>query len=271
MIIAEVYIHLRSEVDDRAQQERFGQALNEYAIDAARRFLDDCYLEIIVEEGSTKGKARVHKALTVALAIYGATADYESFCKQVGVMYANTEWFMKTVAQCVQYGEVPGSTYERRIEKRHKTTGKLKQVGEMVIELNDVAHLMSPDQFREKTDELIAKLGEIQKEVSEDEMRHLLKALSLENFRGSPTREPLDLFRSPNVLHRPRTAEEEFDQMVFEIADQDDDHVGETRVMPIPHRIYEQYTHVTKDDAKRSDIVEIDVEQHREPPQQLEH
>lgn len=271
MIVAEVYVHLRSEVDDRAQQERFGQALNGYAISAARRFLDDCYVEVIVEEGSTKAKVRVRRALTGLLMFYGATADYESFCRQVGVMYSNTEWFLQIVAQRVKYGEVPRTTYDRRIERRYKTTGKLKQVAELILELNEVQHQMTAGQFREKTDELIAKLGEIQREVSEDEMRHLLKALQLENFRGAPTREPLDLFRSPNILYRPRTEKEEFDQTVFEIAHQDADHMGETRVVPIPPRIYEQHTHVTKDDPAVTEFVEKEVEHRRQPPQELEH
>lgn len=102
-------------------------------------------------------------------------------------------------------------------------------------------------------------------------MRHLLKALSLENFHGGPAREPLDIFRSPNVLHRPRTEQEEFDQMVFEIADQDDDHIGETRVVPIPHRIYEQYTHVRKEEPAEVQFIEVEENQRREPPQELEH
>lgn len=269
MIIAEVYIHLRSEIDDRKEQERFGAALNEYAVSAARSFLEDCYVEVIVEEGSTKAKVRVRRALNALIIIYGLTADYESLCKQVGVMYANTEWFLQTVAQCVKYGEVPNTTYDRYVAKRHKTTGKLKQVAEMVLELNEVQHLMTADQFREKTDALISKLGEIQKEVSEDEMRHLLKALSLENFRGGPTREPIDLFRSPNVFQRPRTEEDEFNELIIDLA-QDDDHVGETRVVPIPHRIYEQYTHVTKDEPA-IEFIEVEENQRREPPQELEH
>jgi hypothetical protein len=273
MIVAEVYIHWRS-AGSRSQQERFGHALNEYAIDAARRFLDECYLEVIVEEGSTKAKVRARRALTAALMIYGATADFDSFCRQVGVMYANTEWFLKTVALRVQYGEIPGSPdAELRIEKRHKTTGKLKQIAEAVLELNDNHHRMSAGLFRVVADELIAKLGEIQREVSEDEMRHLLKVLSLENFHGTPTKEPLDLFRSPNVLHRPRTEEEELAEIALQIA-QDHDHIGESRILPIPHRIYEKHTHVRKDELVNTeieDIEDIEARQRREPPQILEH
>lgn len=93
--------------------------------------------------------------MNARIIIYGLTADYESLCKQVGVMYANTEWFPQTVAQRIKYGDVPNTTYDRRVDKRHKTTGKLKQVTEMVLELNDVQHLMTADQFREKTDALI--------------------------------------------------------------------------------------------------------------------
>ncbi len=139
----------------------------------------------------------------------------------------------------------------------------------MVLELNDAQRLMPADQFKEKTDALIAKLGGIQREVSDGEMRHLLKVLSLENFRGGPTREPIDLFRSPNVFQRPRTEEDEFNEFITDIA-QDDDHVGETRVVPIPHRIYEQYTHVTKDEPKM-EFIEVEENQRREPPQELEH
>jgi hypothetical protein len=270
MIVAEVYIHLRSEVDNREQQERFGQALNEYAIGAARVFFDDCYVEIIVEEGSTKAKVRVRKLMNALIIVYGMTADFDSFCKQVGNAYANTEWFLQTVAQRIKYGEVPNTTYDRRIEKRHKTTGKLKQVAEMVFELNDVQHLMTAEQFHEKTGALIAKLGEIQREVSEGEMRHLLKVLSFENFRGSPTREPFDIFRSPNVLQRPRMEEEELEELITDLA-QDDDHVGETRVVPIPHRIYDQYTHVTTEEPAAVDFFEVEENQRREPPQELEH
>jgi hypothetical protein len=68
--------------------------------------IEDCYVEVIVEEGSTKAKVRVRRALNALIIIYGLTADYESLCKQVGVMYANTEWFLQTVAQrctCPQY------------------------------------------------------------------------------------------------------------------------------------------------------------------------
>jgi hypothetical protein len=49
------------------------------------------------------------------------------------------------------------------------------------------------------------------------------------------------------------------------------DHVGETRVVPIPHRIYEQYTHVTKEEAAAVDFFEVEENQRREPPQELEH
>ncbi|MHC2708420.1 hypothetical protein ACVIWV_007713 [Bradyrhizobium diazoefficiens] len=54
MIAAEVYIHLKSEAAERAEQERFARALNEYAVEAARRFIGECYVEIIVDEGSTR-------------------------------------------------------------------------------------------------------------------------------------------------------------------------------------------------------------------------
>jgi hypothetical protein len=152
MLVAEVYIHLKSEVDERTEQERFGQALNEYSIEAARRFIGDCYIEIIVDEGSTKAKARVWKTLTALLTIYSATADYDSFCKQAGIIYQNADWFLSTVAQRVKYGEVPGSTYERRIERRYRTTGKLKQVADLLLELNDHQHLMTANQYHEKID-----------------------------------------------------------------------------------------------------------------------
>jgi hypothetical protein len=246
MLVAEVYIHLKSEVDEREQQERFGQALSEYATDAARRFIGDCYVEIIVDEGSTKAKARVWQSLTLILTVYSVTADYDSFCKQAGVIYQNTETFLNTVAQRVKYGEVPATTFDRRIERRHKTTGKLKQVADLLLELNDNQHLMTANQYHEKIDGLIEKLGEIQKEVSEEEMRHLLKVLSIETLHArAPEREPIDLFRSPNVLHRPRTESEEFDQEISEII-QDEDHVGETRVVPIPRRIFHHATLVQK-------------------------
>ncbi|WP_334364402.1 hypothetical protein [Bradyrhizobium sp. AZCC 1578] len=265
MIIAEVYIHLRSEANIREEQERFGAALNEYALDAARRFLEDCTIEVIVDEGSTKAKVLVRRTLNTLILIYGLTADFDSFCKQVGTAWSNTTWFMQTVAQRVQYGEVPGTTYDRRIEKRHKTTGKLKQVAEMVLELNDVKHLLTAEQFREKTDALISKLGEIQREVSEDEMRHLLKALSLETFHGAPTKEPIDLFRSPHLLQRPRTEEEEYNDMIAELA-QDDDHIGETRIAPIPGRIYERYTHVPKEEPETKASIEIKPRPSLYPP-----
>jgi hypothetical protein len=103
MLVAEVYIHFKSEVDEREQQERFGQALSEYATDAARRFIGDCYVEIIVDEGSTKAKARVWQSLTLLLTVYSVTADYDSFCKQAGAIYQNAEMFLNTVAQRVKY------------------------------------------------------------------------------------------------------------------------------------------------------------------------
>jgi hypothetical protein len=269
MLVAEVYIHFKSEVDERAEQQRFGQALNEYATDAARRVIDDCYVEIIVDEGSTKAKVQVWKSLTVLLTIYSVTADYDSFCRQAGVIYQNAEWFLNTVAQRVKYGEVPKSTYDRRVERRHKTTGKLKQVADLLLELNDNQHLMTANQYHEKIDGLIEKLGEIQKEVTEEEMRHLLKVLSIENLHArSPGREPLDLFRSPNVLHRPRTEEAEFDQMIFEVT-QDDDHVGEARVLPIPRRIFHQSTHVKKPVEPKIDFRELDIDWGDTTPKQL--
>ncbi|MHC2708419.1 hypothetical protein ACVIWV_007712 [Bradyrhizobium diazoefficiens] len=165
--------------------------------------------------------------MSAVLTFYSVTADFESFCKQVSTAYTNTEWFLTAVAQRVKYGEVPGSTYEGRIERRHKTIGKLKQLAELVLELNDNHPLMSAKEYQENIDKLIAKLGGIQKEVSDDEMRHLLKVLSLENLHShTPGRRPLDLFRSPNVLHRPRTEEEEFNEIIADIT-QDDDHVGD--------------------------------------------
>ncbi len=48
---------------------------------------------------------------------------------------------------------------------------------------------------------------------------------------------------------------------------QDDDQVGETRVVPIPHLIYEQYTHVTKDEPIM-EFIEVEENQRREPPQE---
>jgi hypothetical protein len=246
MIAAEVYIYLKSEIDERPKQERFAQTLNEYAIEAARRFIGECYVEVLVEEGSTKAKVRIHWLMTAALTVYSVTADYDSFCRQVGVIYTNVELFMSAVGQRVRYGEVPATTFDRRIERRHKTTGKLKQVADLLLDLNDNEHLMTANQYHDAIDALIEKLGEIQKEVSEEEMRHLLKVLSIENLHArSHDREPLDLFRSPNVLHRPRTEQEEFDEMVTDLA-QEDDHVGETRVVPIPSRIFHQYNHVER-------------------------
>jgi hypothetical protein len=136
--------------------------------------------------------------------------------------------------------------FDRRIERRHKTTGKLKQVADLLLELNDNQHLMPADQYHEKIDGLIEKLGEIQREVSDEEMRHLLKVLSIETLHArAPGREPLDLFRSPNVLHRPKTESEEFDQEISEII-QDEDHVGEPRIVPIPRRIFHHTTLVQK-------------------------
>ena len=260
MIVAEVYIHLKSEVDERSEQERFAQSLNEYAVDAARRFIGDCYVEIIVDEGSIKAKARVWQSLTVLLSIYSVTADYDSFCKQAGVIYQNAELFLNTVAQRVRYGEVPTSTYDWRVERRHKTTGKLKQVADLLLELNDNQHLMTANQYHERIDGLIEKLGKIQKEVSEEEMRHLLDVLSIENLHArTPGREPLDLFRSPDVLHRPRTEEAEFNQTIFEVA-QDDDHVGEARVLPIPRRIFHRSSHVKEPVKPIVDRRELDID-----------
>jgi hypothetical protein len=269
MIIAEFYVHLYSEADNREQQERFGRTLHEYAVGAAQYFLGDCEIEVIVEEGSTKGKVRVRRLLTGMLMFYGAAADYESFCKQVGVMYANTEWFLKTMATRVQYGEVPDGIYDRRAEKRHKTTGKLKHLAELVLELNDAQHQMSAKQFQEKTEELIARLGDIQKEVSDEEMRHLLNVLSLENFRG-PTREPLDIFRSPNILHRPRSKEEESHQFAFEIESHDGHRVGETRVVPSPKRIFEKQTQVKQKDPPKPSLIQTDRPALYPPTRQLD-
>jgi hypothetical protein len=156
-------------------------------------------------------------------------------------------------------------------ERRHKTTGKLKQVADMVMELNDNQHLMTANQYHEKVDGLIEKLGEIQKEVTEEEMRHLLKVLSIENLHTrTPGREPLDLFRSPNVLHRPRTEAEDFDQMISEIS-QDDDHAGEARVLPIPRRIFHHSAHVTPKTAEPpiSGFRQLDIDWGDNTPPQL--
>lgn len=98
-------------------------------------------------------------------------------------------------------------------------------------------------------------------------MRHLLTALSIENLHArAPSREPLDLFRSPSVLHRPRTETEEFDQMVFDVA-QDDDHVGESRVLPIPRRIFHKSTHVAPTEPIIKAFREIDIDWGDTPPQ----
>ncbi|MCS3761652.1 hypothetical protein [Bradyrhizobium centrosematis] len=268
MIAAEAYVYLKSEISERPSQERFASLFNEIALDAARRFIGDCEVEVLVEDGSTKAKARIAVTIAALLPYYGAIADFDSFCKQIGVWYSNVDLFLNSVAQRVKYGEVPNTTYERRIERRHKTTGKLKQVAEMVLDLNDTQHLLTAEQYEKRTEELIIKLGEIQREVSEEEMRHLLKVLSLERFNG-PTKQPLDIFTAPSVLYRPRSKEEEEShQFKLEIEAQDAHHVGETRVVPIPKPIFERNTTVRKEEPRAHP--EVDRPAHYPPTRQLD-
>jgi hypothetical protein len=271
MQIVEVYFHLKPHEVSRDAKERLGATLNEVAYVATQRFFGGgCYVEVRIEEGSTKGWI----VLTghILLTVYGGIADLQSFKSQIWAWKGDAEMFAETVVQHLKYGEDPRVRIART-ERRFKTTGKLDKVATLAMELKDNGHRMTRQEYCDALDALKSTLAAIQRDVDDNEMRRLLEIVSFETLheRGPLREEPLDLFVPGSGLRRPKTGEEELDLLLGVVEDDKTEAVAPAP-QPNPNLVYRAVTYVPKRDERGLDLDEgvIEIKQPRVPPRQLD-
>lgn len=131
--LAELYVRLDPYDATEAEYERLGERLHEAAIGTAlRTYGGDVTVEVTITEGSAKIKLRVTQTILALDLIYGHMADWKSFKEQVGVTYEATASFLNSMAEEVPRIAQASPKQIKRLEKRYKASGKLKELADSV-------------------------------------------------------------------------------------------------------------------------------------------
>jgi hypothetical protein len=131
--LAELYIRLDPFEASEREYERLGEQIHEVAIGLAlRTYGGDVTVEVTITEGSAKIKTRVWRTLLVLDLIYGHAADWKSFKEQVASTYEATSTFLKTMAEEIPKIAHVSPQQVKRLDKRYKASGKLKELVDSV-------------------------------------------------------------------------------------------------------------------------------------------
>jgi hypothetical protein len=131
--LAELYIRLDPFEASEGEYERLGEQIHEVAIGLAlRTYGGDVTVEVTITEGSAKIKTTVWRTLLVLDLIYGHAADWKSFKEQVASIYESTSTFLKTMAEEVPKIAHVSPRQVKRLDKRYKASGKLKELVDSV-------------------------------------------------------------------------------------------------------------------------------------------
>ncbi|MHC2624090.1 hypothetical protein ACVIW2_006122 [Bradyrhizobium huanghuaihaiense] len=132
-ILAELYVRLDPYDATEAEYEQLGEHLHEAAIGTAlRTYGGDVTVEVTITEGSAKIKMRVMQTILALDLIYGHMADWKSFKEQVGTTYEATVRFLNTMAEEIPKITQASPKQVKRLDKRDKASGKLKELVDSV-------------------------------------------------------------------------------------------------------------------------------------------
>lgn len=131
--LAELYVRLDPFEASEEEYVRLGEHIHEAAIGIAlRTYGGDVTVEVKITEGSAKIRATIWKTLLVLDIIYGHTADWKSFKEQVVSTYESSTTFLKEMAQEVPKIAHVSPQQVKRVDKRYKASGKLKELADSV-------------------------------------------------------------------------------------------------------------------------------------------
>jgi hypothetical protein len=134
-----LYVRLNPYEASEGEYERLGEYINEIAIGAAlTNYGGGVTVEVVIAAGSAKINVRVLQILVALDLVYGHMADWKSFKEQVVSTYKSTTSFLKTMSEAVPKIADATPNQIKRVEKRYRASGKLKELVDSVEQLRSV-------------------------------------------------------------------------------------------------------------------------------------
>jgi hypothetical protein len=175
--LAELYVRLDPYEASEDEYQRLGEHVHEMAIGAAlQNYGGDVTVEVTIIAGSAKIKVRVMQAILALDLIYGHMADWKGFKEQVISTYESSVSFLKTMAETVPDIAKANPRQVKRVEKRYKASGKLKELVERVEQLR-VAKVPL-ETARPLLREIQRLAAEAEKDLTDEERTKLLEGMS---------------------------------------------------------------------------------------------
>jgi hypothetical protein len=220
--LAELYVRLAPYEASEGEYERLGEYINEMAIGAAlTNYGGGVTVEVVITAGSAKINVRVLQVLVALDLVYGHMADWKGFKEQVASTYEASASFLNTVSEAVPKIAHATPNQIKRVEKRYKASGKLKELVDRVDELRSVKHGLGKlpllreiqqlaieaekDLTAEERTKLVAGLTEAVAEVDE-ELPLVSAGMTKVALPPRPPRlsspEAVDLFKKPPKTKR---------------------------------------------------------------------
>jgi hypothetical protein len=174
--LAELYVGLDPYEASEGEYQRLGERIHEIAIETAlRTYGDGITIEVVIRAGSAKIKVRVMQTLLALDLIYGHMADWKSFKEQAVATYESSVSFLKSMAETVPHVAHASPKQVKRVNKRYKASGKLKELIESVdqlrsYELHGPAAIPLLEHIKRLT-------TEVQRDLNHDEREKLLAGM----------------------------------------------------------------------------------------------
>jgi len=202
--LAETYVHLRPYELTAESIHRLGLSAQESAIEAARTiYRGNVTVEIELEEGSAKLRAKLAGALTALNLIYMGVGNYKALFDSLDLLCDHARKFGDMVSDAFtkQASAKPQQVY--RVERRLKTPGKIKRLMTTLEGLQEGN--LSAAEMNAQLEKIRSEIEQIEKDLSAEEKSGfhtmLLEFESAAPFKGLP--HPLTAPSIPRVAIRP--------------------------------------------------------------------